>query len=44
MSPLRKLGDHTYLSWNNVPGGKGGQPAGSSSVLASGRDLRPGDA
>lgn len=40
----RKLGDHTYLSWNNVPGGKGGQAAGSSAVLASGRDSRPGDA
>lgn len=40
----RKLGDHTYLSWNNTPGGKGGQAAGSGGVMASGRELRPGEA
>lgn len=37
----RKLGDHTYLSWNNAPataGGKSGAP-GSSSAVASGRDI-----
>ncbi|OBR07470.1 LOW QUALITY PROTEIN: LEM3 family/CDC50 family protein [Colletotrichum higginsianum IMI 349063] len=38
----RKLGDHTYLSWNNAPGSK--QGAGASSAVASGRDARPGDA
>lgn len=31
----RKLGDHTYLTWNNEP------PA---TATASGRDIRPGDA
>ncbi|KAL6896085.1 Lem3/Cdc50 [Trichoderma longibrachiatum] len=36
----RKLGDHTYLSWNNVPATK---PGGSSAV-ASGREIRPGEA
>ncbi|RFU77569.1 hypothetical protein TARUN_4651 [Trichoderma arundinaceum] len=36
----RKLGDHTYLSWNNVPTSK---PGGSAAV-ASGRELRPGEA
>ncbi|KAM0341407.1 hypothetical protein ACHAPU_010050 [Fusarium lateritium] len=36
----RKLGDHTYLSWNNAPGSK----SGPSAATASGRDLRPGDA
>ncbi|TEA21936.1 Meiotically up-regulated gene 89 protein [Colletotrichum sidae] len=36
----RKLGDHTYLSWNNAPGSK----QGPSSAMASGRDIRPGDA
>lgn len=40
----RKLGDHTYLSWNNTPGAKAGQVAGSGAAMASGRDLRPGDA
>lgn len=37
----RKLGDHTYLSWNNVPGPKSGGP---STATASGRELRPGEA
>lgn len=32
----RKLGDHTYLSWNNAPAGKG-----PSTGVASGRDLGP---
>ncbi|KAF5602962.1 cell division CDC50 [Fusarium subglutinans] len=36
----RKLGDHTYLSWNNAPGAK----SGPSTAAASGRDLRPGEA
>ncbi|PTD02906.1 Meiotically up-regulated gene 89 protein [Fusarium culmorum] len=36
----RKLGDHTYLSWNNAPGGK----SGPSTAAASGRELRPGEA
>ncbi|KAF9882061.1 LEM3 family/CDC50 family protein [Colletotrichum karsti] len=36
----RKLGDHTYLSWNNAPGSK----AGPSTASATGRDLRPGEA
>lgn len=40
MSTTRKLGDHTYLSWNNVPATK---PGGSSAV-ASGREIRPGEA
>ncbi|KAF7563054.1 hypothetical protein G7046_g1079 [Stylonectria norvegica] len=35
----RKLGDHTYLSWNNVPGAKNGP----STAVASGRDVRPGE-
>lgn len=34
----RKLGDHTYLSWNNAPAGKQ-QQAGSSAAMASGRDI-----
>jgi hypothetical protein len=39
----RKLGDHTYLSWNNAPApsrqaGAGGA-GGGSAVLASGRDV-----
>ncbi|CAM1500656.1 Fc.00g098180.m01.CDS01 [Cosmosporella sp. VM-42] len=34
----RKLGDHTYLSWNNAPGAKSG-----STAAASGRELRPGE-
>ncbi|KAJ6440479.1 LEM3/CDC50 family protein [Purpureocillium lavendulum] len=37
----RKLGDHTYLSWNNVPAAK---PSGPSTAVASGRELRPGEA
>ncbi|KAF4461246.1 cell division CDC50 [Fusarium albosuccineum] len=36
----RKLGDHTYLSWNNAPGAK----PGPSTAVASGRELRPGEA
>ncbi|KAK7419904.1 alkylphosphocholine resistance protein lem3 [Neonectria punicea] len=36
----RKLGDHTYLSWNNAPGAK----TGPSTAVASGRELRPGEA
>ncbi|CAN8105983.1 unnamed protein product [Discula destructiva] len=32
----RKLGDHTYLSWNNAPAGKG-----PSTGMATGRDLGP---
>ncbi|KAH7149592.1 ligand-effect modulator 3 family [Dactylonectria estremocensis] len=36
----RKLGDHTYLSWNNAPGAK----SGPSTATASGRELRPGEA
>ncbi|CAK7204097.1 alkylphosphocholine resistance protein lem3 [Sporothrix eucalyptigena] len=39
----RKLGDHTYLSWNNAPapGRQAGAAsgAGGSAVLASGRDI-----
>ncbi|OLN85939.1 Meiotically up-regulated gene 89 protein [Colletotrichum chlorophyti] len=37
----RKLGDHTYLSWNNAPGSKQGGP---STATASGREVRPGEA
>ncbi|KFA67890.1 hypothetical protein S40285_04074 [Stachybotrys chlorohalonatus IBT 40285] len=37
----RKLGDHTYLSWNNVPNSKN---AGPSTAMASGREIRPGEA
>ncbi|UKZ77913.1 hypothetical protein TrVFT333_005642 [Trichoderma virens FT-333] len=36
----RKLGDHTYLSWNNVPTSK----PGGSTAMASGREIRPGEA
>jgi hypothetical protein len=36
----RKLGDHTYLSWNNVPGAKNTGTTG----IASGREARPGEA
>ncbi|GAO14770.1 uncharacterized protein UV8b_04533 [Ustilaginoidea virens] len=36
----RKLGDHTYLSWNKAPAPK---PSGPSTAMASGRELRPGD-
>ncbi|KAG5989864.1 hypothetical protein E4U52_005160 [Claviceps spartinae] len=35
----RKLGDHTYLSWNNAPASKPGPSTGT----ASGRDVRPND-
>ncbi|GAB0138140.1 hypothetical protein EsDP_00006384 [Epichloe bromicola] len=34
----RKLGDHTYLSWNNAPASK---PSGPSTAMASGREVRP---
>ncbi|KKF95864.1 Meiotically up-regulated protein 89 [Ceratocystis platani] len=44
----RKLGDHTYLSWNNTPasGAAGAKSGGisSGSAVASGRDMRPGEA
>ncbi|KAL6415033.1 hypothetical protein AUP68_01574 [Ilyonectria robusta] len=40
LTPNRKLGDHTYLSWNNAPGAK----SGPSTATASGRELRPGEA
>ncbi|KAF2397086.1 Lem3/Cdc50 [Trichodelitschia bisporula] len=33
----RKLGDHTYLTWNNE------QPAGASAATATGRSVRPND-
>ncbi|KAL7922037.1 LEM3 family [Trichoderma austrokoningii] len=33
----RKLGDHTHLSWNNVPSAK----PGAGAAMASGRDIRP---
>ncbi|KAM0459358.1 hypothetical protein ACHAPV_005540 [Trichoderma viride] len=33
----RKLGDHTYLSWNNVPTAK----PGAGAAMASGREIRP---
>jgi hypothetical protein len=39
----RKLGDHTYLSWNNVPAGTK-QPSGPNTAVASGRELRPSEA
>ncbi|KAI1390067.1 Lem3/Cdc50 [Hypoxylon trugodes] len=40
----RKLGDHTYLSWNNAPSsaavkGKGKAPSGPAIGMATGRDL-----
>lgn len=38
----RKLGDHTYLSWNNAPAPSrqaGPGAGGGSAVLASGRDV-----
>ncbi|KAJ2904208.1 Meiotically up-regulated protein [Zalerion maritima] len=38
----RKLGDHTYLSWNNAPAGKTAA-AGPSTGIATGREIRPGD-
>ncbi|PFH57653.1 hypothetical protein XA68_14742 [Ophiocordyceps unilateralis] len=37
----RKLGDHTYLSWNKVPASR---PAGPSTAVASGREIRPNEA
>ncbi|KAK5987480.1 Meiotically up-regulated gene 89 protein [Cladobotryum mycophilum] len=36
----RKLGDHTYLSWNNVPANK---VTGPSTAMATGREIRPGE-
>ncbi|EGX89885.1 LEM3/CDC50 family protein [Cordyceps militaris CM01] len=38
----RKLGDHTYLSWNNTPTAKSGGSGGTA--VASGREVRPGEA
>ncbi|OIW31572.1 Lem3/Cdc50 [Coniochaeta ligniaria NRRL 30616] len=38
----RKLGDHTYLSWNNAPAAN--KPSGGGTGVASGRDLGRGDA
>ncbi|KAF4509514.1 hypothetical protein G6O67_003683 [Ophiocordyceps sinensis] len=38
----RKLGDHTYLSWNNAPASKPSGP--SSTAMASGREVRPAEA
>ncbi|KAJ6786680.1 hypothetical protein PWT90_09726 [Aphanocladium album] len=38
----RKLGDHTYLSWNNTPAAK--SSGGPSTAVASGREMRPGEA
>ncbi|KAJ9165318.1 Lem3/Cdc50 [Coniochaeta hoffmannii] len=38
----RKLGDHTYLSWNNVPAGN--KQSGGGTAVASGRDLGRGEA
>ncbi len=35
----RKLGDHTYLSWNNAPAPSRQAAPGGGTVLASGRDL-----
>ncbi|KXJ91085.1 ligand-effect modulator 3 family [Microdochium bolleyi] len=40
----RKLGDHTYLSWNNAPAsaaakGKGKASGGPSTAMATGRDV-----
>ncbi|RDA92515.1 hypothetical protein CP533_4205 [Ophiocordyceps camponoti-saundersi (nom. inval.)] len=37
----RKLGDHTYLSWNKVPASR---PAMATTAVASGREIRPNDA
>ena len=34
----RKLGDHTYLSWNNPPANKA-----PSTGIATGREARPGE-
>lgn len=36
----RKLGDHTYLSWNNTPAAKANN---STAAVASGREVRPGE-
>lgn len=38
----RKLGDHTYLSWNNAPGAT--KQSGGGTAVASGRDLGRADA
>ncbi|KAM3523216.1 hypothetical protein MY4038_008293 [Beauveria bassiana] len=38
----RKLGDHTYLSWNNTPTAK--SSGGSATAVASGREVRPAEA
>ena len=35
----RKLGDHTYLSWNNAPGPSKQPATGGATATASGRDL-----
>ncbi|KAK8026831.1 hypothetical protein PG991_003887 [Apiospora marii] len=35
----RKLGDHTYLSWNNAPGGKSNTMGGPAVGMSTGRDL-----
>ncbi len=41
----RKLGDHTYLSWNNAPAAKStGAAGGPAAATASGREMRPGEA
>jgi len=41
MNPPRKLGDHTYLSWNNAPAPPKQQHAGNpnTAAMASGRDI-----
>ncbi|KAB5572693.1 CDC50 family protein [Coniochaeta sp. 2T2.1] len=39
----RKLGDHTYLSWNNAPAANK-QSGGGGTAIASGRDLGRGEA
>jgi hypothetical protein len=41
-NPYRKLGDHTYLSWNNTPAAKSSGPA-AVTAMASGREVRPGE-
>lgn len=38
----RKLGDHTYLSWNNAPTAK--STGGPATAVASGRDVRTNEA
>ena len=40
----RKLGDHTYLSWNNAPAsaaakGKGKAAGGPATAMSTGRDI-----